>query len=328
MNLLRRELNDMIISDNNHIYNRENEFAFVHKTNYMPQNNSVKSVYSAGGIYSATGNLFGINFDYEYPIADDYIHFSINCEASEINDYYGFNNRKYAIIVLGSEEEFKNISRFSSNDVEFCGIKNISNGYLLCPETEFESCKVANPNAIVVPYEGEYVDGYANLLLQKLGYNVEKINDNKEFEWENNNPDRVKFIQDKYGFEFSPYAMKYFFENRANQQIERLKSFCKKIISVAINNNINVFELLESFDDILKENKISLSSLKKINKKIEIPQIKLEDDIVNNYLVNFIFCNQTPEMLIFMSELLKISESIIEDNYKIMYGSKKSSHER
>lgn len=107
--------------DNNKMYSSESDFVFVHKTDYPPYNNEIKFIFSSGATYTENGVLFGIPFIYDYPIGNDYIHFSLNCEVHGRyrNDIYGFNNRKYAIIVPGSEDEFKKISRFSANDVEF-----------------------------------------------------------------------------------------------------------------------------------------------------------------------------------------------------------------
>lgn len=119
---------------NNKIYESEDEFVFIHKTNYAPKNNEIKSKFQSGAIYKETGKLFNENFEYTYPQGDDYIHFSINCETKgDEFDIYGFNNKKYAIVIPATEKEFKNISFFHANDVEFKTRKNIANGYILCP---------------------------------------------------------------------------------------------------------------------------------------------------------------------------------------------------
>ena len=40
--------------DNNKIYSSENDFVFVHKTNYPPNNNEIKSTFSAGQLIQKT----------------------------------------------------------------------------------------------------------------------------------------------------------------------------------------------------------------------------------------------------------------------------------
>lgn len=68
--------------DNSKVYTSEKDFVFIHKTNYAPNENSVKSKYESGAMYNGKGKLFGEDFSYTFPQGDNYIHFTINCEVS------------------------------------------------------------------------------------------------------------------------------------------------------------------------------------------------------------------------------------------------------
>ena len=274
---------------NDKIYNKEDEIVFIHKTNYAPSNNEIKSVYSSLATYTANGILFDIKFKYEYPIGYDYIHFSMNCEVSgkKNNDIYGFNNRKYAVIVPGSEEEFKKISRFSINDVEFKGVKDISNCYLLCPIKEYNEIKNNNSNVNVIPYVGDYVDGYAETFINMLGYTTENTDD-KNCTWFNKE-ESISNLLNKYGFTFSSYGIDKFISNKDFQQSLKYNCFFKKIVSVMFENNINIFDVISNIDQIVDDNKISLTFLKrKPNQVIDSIVIEKEEENIfwNKFLKN------------------------------------------
>lgn len=265
--------------DNNKIYSSENDFVFIHKTNYPPNNNEIKSTFSAGATYTENGILFNIPFKYDYPVGDDYIHFSLNCEVRGRNrdDIYGFNNRKYAIVVPGNEDEFKKISRFCANDVEFKGTKNITNCYLLCPIVEYETIKSNNPNAYIIPYIGDYVDCFVETFINQLGYTVENTDD-RICMWLNSEQERVSGVIDKYGFTFEEYGMDRFISNRNVQQSLKYNSFLKKILSISCEKEFNIFDVISNIDEIVDENNISLSFLRRTKTNIPLDNIQIENE--------------------------------------------------
>lgn len=264
--------------DNDKIYSLENDFVFVHKTNYAPENNEIKSTFSSGATYTENGILFGTIFKYDYPVGDDYIHFSLNCEVrGRKDDSYGFNNRKYAIVVPGNADEFKKISRFCANDVEFKGTKNISNCYLLCPIGECEVIQMNNPNAYVIPYVGDYVDGFVETFINHLGYTVENIDD-RNCMWLNKEQERVSNVIDKYGFTFEEYGMDRFISNRNVQLSLKYNSFLKKILSIVYEKEFNIFDIISNIDEIVDENNISLSFLRKMKTNISLDNIQIENE--------------------------------------------------
>lgn len=244
---------------NEKIYTRKEEFVFIHKTNYAPLNNQIKSRYQVGAVYKRVMNLYNEEFNYFCPQGDDYLHFSLNCEVrGENEDIYGFNRKKYAIIIPGSKELFEEIAFFHANDVEFKGIKDISNSYILCPIKELEEVKGRNKNSIVIPYIGKYVDGYAEVFASYLGFNVEEI-DIPECMWINDNEDRTNIVLKKYGFSFIPFGMDRYKSEWLIQRMLEYKTFMNTLLNQALNRNINIFKVINDIENILNDNLMNSS---------------------------------------------------------------------
>lgn len=240
--------------DNSRIYTKEEEIVFIHKTNYPPTKSQVKAAYRAGARYPEYGYLFGEKFDYTYPMADDFIHFSINCEVSaDEEDIYGFANRKYAVIMPGNSETFQQIAFFHANDVEFEGKKDITDCYILCPLAEVQEIKKNNPNSNVIPYIGKSVDDYAEAFASLLGFTIENTQ-SAECMWVNSSPQKTKGILQKYGFKFIEFGMDRWIPNHELQEMLKMTHFLQKVIDVALQKNINVFRIIDQIDDILADN--------------------------------------------------------------------------
>lgn len=243
---------------NDKIYDNENEFVFIHKTNYAPINNEIKSKFQSGAIYKETGKLFDENFEYTYPQSDDYIHFSINSETKGNEfDIYGFNNKKYAIVIPGTKKEFENISFFHANDVEFQSVKNIENGYILCPLKEVELIKKYNPMAKVISYIGETVDDFAEVLAYNLGFTIENI-EGRECMWVNSSSNRVSKVLEKYSFSFIPYGLDRWGSERKIQESIEYTYLLKNIINLSLKQQINIFLVLEELDNIITSNLMNI----------------------------------------------------------------------
>ena len=279
---------------NDKIYISESDFVFIHKTNYPPNDNEIKSVFSSGATYTENGILFEIPFKYDYPIGDDSIPFSLNCEVRGRNedDIYGFNYRKYAIVVPGNEEEFKNITCFYANNIGFKSIKNISNCYLLCPISEYETIKSSNPNVHIIPYVGEYVDGFPEAFINQLGYTVKDIDD-RNCIWINDNRERVSIIMDEYGFSFEGVGIDKYINDRNVQQTLKYKSFFKKIVSIAYEKNLNIFDVISSIDEIVEKNNIGTLFLRKISQNIDVDNIQIDDEEQKEFWNEFLSNNSS-----------------------------------
>lgn len=240
--------------DNSKVYTSGNEFVFIHKTDYAPTENNIKSKFESGAIYNEKGILFGEEFSYTYPQEDNYIHFSINCEVrGNDEDIYGFNFKRYAIVMPGSDDLFNQIAFFHANDVEFKGVKDISDCYVLCPLSEALLITSKNPSVKVVPYIGEYVDGYAEVLASHLGFTIENTS-GKDCMWVNSSPIKTDRVLRRYNFDFIPFDMDRFINELNIQELLNRIFFLKKIIEIAKQRNINLFQIMNSIEDILSDN--------------------------------------------------------------------------
>lgn len=118
--------------------------------------------------------------------------------------------------------------------------------------------KSNNTNTYVIPYVGDYVDGFAEIFINQLGYMVENTDD-KDCMWLNSAQERVSNVLDKYGFNFEKYGMDKFVSNRYVQLLLKYNSFLKKILSISYDKEINIFDVISNIDEIVYENNISCS---------------------------------------------------------------------
>lgn len=281
--------------DNSRVYTKEEDFVFIHKTNYPPKENSIISTFESGATYDGKGILFGEEFSYTYPQGDNYIHFSINCEVSGNNeDIYGFNFRKYAIVIPGSDNLFNQMAFFHANDVEFRGSKDITNCYVLCPLSEVELIISNNPLIKVIPYVGEYVDGYAEVFASHLGYTIENTS-GKACMWINDSPTKTGIVLKKYNFDFIPFGMDRFMSERNIQKSLNRVFFLKKIIEIAQQKSINLFQIIDSIETILDDNLQNPLS-PKFNLSLNITPTENED--LNNFWKKYLNGNTLYEKVI------------------------------
>lgn len=281
--------------DNSKVYTSEKDFVFIHKTNYAPNENSIKSIFESGAMYDGKGTLFGEDFSYTFPCGDNYIHFSINCEVSGNNeDIYSFNFRKYAIVIPGSDNLFNQMAFFHANDVEFRGVKDISNCYVLCPLSEAELIVSKNPSIKVIPYVGEYVDGYAEVLASHLGYTIENTS-GKDCMWANDSPSKTDSVLKKYNFDFIPFGMDRFMSERSIQKSLNRIFFLKKIVEIAQQRNINLFQIMNGIEEILDDNLQNPLS-PKCNLSLDITPTENEE--LNNFWKKYLNGNTSYEKAI------------------------------
>lgn len=165
---------DKIITQNDSEFSKEEDFILVHKTEYYPTNNLIKSDLRSGATQINIVYFDDDEFSYEFPEARDTIHF---CQNGEVSSHSAgrFDGRKYAILVPFEKVKNSNLKSFNPADTYFMGEVSTQGGYILCPEDEVEKIQEENPNTTIVGYKGKSVDGYANAFLSMLGYKFEDI---------------------------------------------------------------------------------------------------------------------------------------------------------
>lgn len=231
---------------NDKVYTSEDEFVFIHKTDYMPKNNRVYSSASSGATYKVSNFVDNVKICLELPYTDDTVHFLMNSEAIDGREHrnFGFSGRKYAVIVPGSKDVFKEIEFFSGDDVEFKDYVDLTGCYIICPLHEADIVKEKNPQVNIVAYEGLYKDGYAEALALKLGFTIENISTENWLMWEGMPEKRVDAVMQKYGFDFCVYPIeRQDYHTEVGDRI-RLHIYVESLVKEARLRKLNIFEFM------------------------------------------------------------------------------------
>ena len=165
---------DREITDNESDFDKDEDFILVHKTNYSPTDDEVKSNKMAGVKTKYSIQFDDEEFSYEFFKGRNTVHLCQNGEVTS-HEYGNFDGRKYAVLIPFKGLKRDNLVSFRPEDTFFEKKVDTTEGYILCPIDEVEDIKNRDPNTNVIGYKGECVDGFANSLLSMLGYKYEKI---------------------------------------------------------------------------------------------------------------------------------------------------------
>ena len=185
---------DKIITENESDFSKEDAYILVHKTNYSPTDNEIKTQRnSKATINVEMKNDEGISFSFSYKTPRDTVHFCLNGEVT--SHYFGnWDNTKYSVLLpLSAITEKENMSSFRAEDTFFKGNVDITNGFILSPKEEIIEIQKNNPKSLVIGYDGDSVNGYANALLSMMGY---QYKENDSIDGWLNDPNGVKYHQD------------------------------------------------------------------------------------------------------------------------------------
>lgn len=126
-------------------------YVYVHVTDFMPENNKITT--------NADKEKNGkIDESYDgHAEGRDTVHFTVNGRVlSHANG--NWNQRKYAVVMLGREFMDKNnesIVSINTEDTIVEGNADISGSFIICPQTDYEEMQKRNPNIVVIPIEAE-----------------------------------------------------------------------------------------------------------------------------------------------------------------------------
>lgn len=165
---------DRVITENESEFDKDEDFILVHKTNYSPTNDEVKSNKMSGVKTKYSIQFDDEEFSYEFFKGRNTVHLCQNGEVTS-HEYGNFDGRKYAVLIPFKSLKRDNLVSFRPEDTFFEKKVDTTEGYILCPIDEVEDIKNRNPNTNVIGYKGECVDGFANSLLSMLGYKYEGI---------------------------------------------------------------------------------------------------------------------------------------------------------
>lgn len=156
-------------------YSSKSSLIGVHKTQYAPKANMIKSVKDANVEYPSTVTLNGVRYEYHYKASRDTVHMSLNDEVSS-HMFGSWDACKYAILLPLEDIPNKKIARAEPMDTFTRGSIALSkNSWILCPKDEVEQLKSYNPEVHVLGYEGDNVQGFSQPFLSQLGYRCEDV---------------------------------------------------------------------------------------------------------------------------------------------------------
>lgn len=149
-------------------------YVLVHKTDYYPSEERIKTTEEASGPDSYKFSLDKIG-SLQFKNARQTIHFAVN---GEVGSHTGgdWETKKYAILIPFPMMPISQLKCGKSVDTYIKGGLHLPKGtIILCPKEKMEEVKNANPNIEIFGYEGKYVTGYANALVNMLGYNQQSM---------------------------------------------------------------------------------------------------------------------------------------------------------
>jgi len=248
---------DKVIIDNAMSYTSTESLVAVHKTNYVPSHDEIKTTYGASASKTEKVTLNGTEYEYSYSVDRDTVHTCLNGEV-ESHEFGSWDNCKYAVLFPVSDIPVQNIGSMCPVDTFILGnVELTGNAWILCPKEEVEKIKKMNPNVNVIGYNGESVLGYANALLTQLGYRYESAN---KHSWHNENSvGQLLNVAEEVGLNTTPHASTSFFENE-----KMLTEINKSIALIRMLIDNNLVNSIEDYQSIMEQLKSQSCNLGKI----------------------------------------------------------------
>lgn len=234
------EKEDLITEKHTSDFESMDDLIFVHKTDYIPQNDVVKSANGSEVKDKKSITIKGKEYEYECERKRDTVHFAVNGEVGD-HGYGNWSKCKYAVLLPGSSVKDNRIGILASQDTVFEGNVSLdSESYILVPREEIENARNQNEKAKIIGYDGESVTGFADALVSKLGYEQESVG---AWSWCNEKA-QEKFSQlaQNLGYKSQAHTYtEYSFEEKKQEGISQI---------AALFNMIKDNKLIEDKDDI------------------------------------------------------------------------------
>lgn len=148
----------------------------VHKTNYVPSGNKIKSVNDSEVYENIEHQIAGHKIPMRIKKGRDTVHFAANGEVQEHSEGNSWNAVQYAILVPFKEIPKEQYANVYPNDTYTSGSVELTNEcWILVPKGEGEKTRLNNPGVNVIEYDGPNVTGYADKLVRMLGYRTQQI---------------------------------------------------------------------------------------------------------------------------------------------------------
>lgn len=251
------------------ILKEKSDFVCVHKTKYIPVENRIKSAKEAGVVSTKKIEIEDKEYDVQYKHERNTVHFCVNGEVTN-NTGGDWDECKYAIIVPLESIDTKQIKGALPVDLYTeGGVTLDESSWILCPRGESKKIKKQNDKINVIEYDGENVTGYANILLQYLGY------DYKEggfWEWINDTESQKNFydLLEKEGVPNLRMGHVYSYSGKVEKDKTLLNILSEKMRILKKENKLNSIEDINKLSGNMS---VSISTLDEDEKSIYIQEM-------------------------------------------------------
>ena len=242
-------------------YSSKSALIGVHKTDYAPTANIIKSAKDSNVEFKENITINGVDYKYYYKEARDTVHMAMNDEVSS-HVYGSWDACKYAILIPFEDIPNEKIGRAAPMDTFTRGSLEMSeNTWILCPKDEADKLKAFNPKVHVLGYEGENVLGFPQPFLTQLGYCAEDVD---TWNWRDKESSHQFYkLMEKEGIKTGAHTNTYFHtEERMLRNINKAVSLSKLLRdNHLITNPEDIDNIMKQLKDNHKDFGSLLSSL-------------------------------------------------------------------
>jgi len=151
------------------------DLMLVHKTNFLPYNNTIYTGKSTGATDSATIKIGEESYPIEWKAGQNSIHFAVNGPVSS-HDAGNWDSCKYAVLVPYDKVDTDNLIGTKFEDTYFEGdVKLPESAIIVCPQDDVKIAKQKNPSVKIYGYSGIKLDEAIKCILLYNNIKVKSI---------------------------------------------------------------------------------------------------------------------------------------------------------
>ena len=225
-------------------YTSTRDLMCVHKTKYAPLDNHINSAKEANAQNATIEyTLGGKKYSYVPSIQRNTVHLAINGEVENIAEGNDWNNMPYTVLIPFDDIPKSQIMQAPPMDTFTEGGVNLtSRAWILCPKGHRDLILKHNPGINVIEYDAENAKGFANVVLQGLGYNCEEMT---KWSWVNKEHDQqYREMIRREGFSDVPHS--------SSKESSLEDFYYNANIFMDMINNIKKDNLVKSPQDVAK----------------------------------------------------------------------------
>ena len=216
------------------------DFMLVHKTDYYPVNDTIRTPKTTNAQKETTFNFRGEEYTVSSTVGNNSTHFALNGPVSQ--HFWGaekWDTAKYAVVANFADVDRDNLLSINLEDTYFEGDVHFKKPYFIFkPKAEVEQAKQmdldknTNPNAIIIPYEGISLDEAIRSFIACIGKKP------KSNEWAENE-DVIKSANNA----LDPFRTGKIYEGGIHAESKNMR---KRLFEERSNIMVAIYETLQS----------------------------------------------------------------------------------